>query len=40
MNFDKLDNIHGFSQKMDYLEQNGEFDIASEIANNQEKLSM
>jgi hypothetical protein len=40
MNFDKLDNIHGFSQKMDYLEQHGEFDIASEIANNQEKLSM
>jgi septation ring formation regulator EzrA len=40
MNFDKLENIQGFSQRMDYLEQTGEFDIASEIANNQEKLTM
>jgi septation ring formation regulator EzrA len=40
MNFDKLENIQGFSQRMDYLEQTGEFNIANEIANNQEKLTM
>jgi hypothetical protein len=40
LNFDKMENIQGFSQKLDYLEQAGEFNIENEIANNQENLSM
>jgi hypothetical protein len=35
-NFDKPDNIQGFSQKLDYLEQTGEFNIENEISNNQD----
>lgn len=34
LNFDKSDSIHGFSQKMDYLEQTGEFNIENELAKN------
>lgn len=36
LNFDKQDNIQGFSQKLDYLEQTGEFNIEKEISNNQD----
>ena len=31
LNFDKTDNIQGFSQKLDYLEQTGEFNMENEI---------
>jgi len=31
--FDNLENIKDFSQKMDYLEQTGEFSMSNEFAN-------
>lgn len=34
-NFDKNENIQGFSQKLDYLEQTGEFNMDNEIINNE-----
>jgi len=33
INFDKIENINGFSPKMDYLEQTGEFSMSNEFAN-------
>lgn len=33
VNFDKIENINGFSPKMDYLEQTGEFSMSNEFAN-------
>jgi uncharacterized small protein (DUF1192 family) len=35
LNFDKNENIQGFSQKLDYLEQTGEFNMDNEIINNE-----
>ena len=32
VNFDKIENINGFSAKMDYLEQTGEFSMSNEFA--------
>ena len=33
VNFDKIENINGFSSNMDYLEQTGEFSMSNEFAN-------